>query len=249
MPQSRRFHILPLRLLRRSLWDFVKSTCLLRPHGPCVVIFGSARVAEDDPTYDLARQLGQSLGRAGFTVMTGGGPGLMEAANRGARESGALSLGCRMAFAFEQRANRHFDRCATVRYFFVRKVVMCRHAIGFAVLPGGIGTLDELFEILALIQTKRMLPKPIILLGRAYWRPLLILLEEMVAARMIAPADLRLITVTDEIDDAVSCLTDPVRSVPGEPAESRSTATSDVRLVARTGAGEERPRSADESAA
>ena len=196
-----------IRLLRRSLWDFVKSMWLLRSREPCITIFGSARLGEDGPFYEMAREFGRALGRAGCTIMTGGGPGLMEAANRGAMESGALSLGCRMAFAFEQRANRHFDRCATVRHFFVRKVVMCRHATGFAVLPGGIGTLDELFEVLALIQTQRMPAKPIVLLGQTYWQPLMLLLQDMVTAGTVAPRDLALIAVTDDICIAVGHLT------------------------------------------
>ena len=216
--------MLSIRLLRRSLWDFVKSMCLLRPCGHCITILGSARLGEDGPLYDMARELGRALGRAGFSIMTGGGPGLMEAANRGAMESGGLSLGCRMAFSFEQRANRHFDRCATVRYFFVRKVVMCRHATGFAVLPGGIGTLDELFEILALIQTKRMPAKPVVLLGQAYWQPLLVLLEEMVAAGTIAPGDMALIKVTDDIRAAVAYFTDRTGTVPRGLLESASPA-------------------------
>jgi uncharacterized protein (TIGR00730 family) len=212
--------------LRRSLWDFAKSMCLLRPAGPCITILGSARLGEDGPIYDMARELGRSLGCAGFTIMTGGGPGLMEAANRGAMESGALSLGCRMTFAFEQHANRHFDRCATVRYFFVRKVVMCRQATGFAVLPGGIGTLDELFEILALIQTMRMPPKPVVLLGRAYWQPLLVLLEDMVAAGTVAPEDMALINVTDDIRGAVRYFTERTGAVPRGLVERQPAAAS-----------------------
>jgi uncharacterized protein (TIGR00730 family) len=195
------------------MWDFAKSMCLLRSLGPCVTIFGSARLSEGEPAYQLARDLGKSLSRAGFAVMTGGGPGLMEAVNRGAWEAGGQSLGCRMAFTFEQAENRYFNRCATVRYFFVRKVVMCRLATGFAVLPGGIGTLDELFEVLALIQTKRMRRKPIILIGRTYWQPLLIVLEQMVAAKTVASADVALIKVTDDIRDAVGFFAEPTASV------------------------------------
>jgi uncharacterized protein (TIGR00730 family) len=210
---------LELRLLARSLWDFAWSLRRLHAPWPCITIFGSARLGEHDPAYQLARDLGQALGRAGFAVMTGGGPGLMEAANRGVREAGGQSLGCRMAFSFEQPSNQYMDRSATVRYFFVRKVVMCRQATGFAVLPGGIGTLDELFEILALIQTKRMRPKPIVLIGTAYWRPLMSLLDEMVVAGTVAPKDVALITVTDDITDAVRFLVEPSRSARLEPLD------------------------------
>jgi len=152
----------------------------------------------------------------------------MEAANRGAKESGAQSLGCRMALSFEQASNRYMNRAATVRYFFVRKVVMCRQAAGFAVLPGGIGTLDELFEILALIQTKRMRPKPIILLGRGYWRPLLTLLEQMVAAGTVARADMSLINVTDDVTHAVKLLTGSIAAVSLEPFDHDAVATSSL---------------------
>jgi uncharacterized protein (TIGR00730 family) len=221
-------HTLSLRLLRRSLWDFAKSMSVLRPSGPCITILGSARLGEEGPHYDMARALGRSLGQAGFSIMTGGGPSLMEAANRGAMEAGAPSLGCRMAFSFEQQANLHVDRCATVRYFFVRKVVMCRSATGFAVLPGGMGTLDELFEILALIQTKRMPPKPIVLLGRDYWRPLLVLLEGMVAAGTVAPGDMALITVTDDICDAVTYLAERTGAAPRRLVENPSPAPSQL---------------------
>src|SRR5260221_2037231 len=135
MTQPVGLRMLELRLLCRSLWDFVRSMHLLRAGGPCITIFGSARLGEHEPAYEMARDLGKSLGRAGFAVMTGGGPGLMEAVNRGAQEAGGRSLGCSMSFAFDQPMSRYFDRCATVRYLFVRKVVMCRQAIGFAVLP------------------------------------------------------------------------------------------------------------------
>jgi uncharacterized protein (TIGR00730 family) len=216
--------MLSFRLLGKALWDFIKGMCLLHAGGPCIVIFGSARVGEGQPMYTLARTLGRSLGCAGFTVMTGGGPGVMEAANRGARESGACSLGCRMAFPFEQKVTRYFDRSVTVRYFFVRKVVMCRQATGFVVLPGGIGTLDELFEVLALIQTKRMRQKPIVLLGRTYWQPMLTLLSDMVAAGTIAPSDLELITVTDDVNHAIAFLTQSTAAIHGAPLESRSPA-------------------------
>jgi uncharacterized protein (TIGR00730 family) len=213
MNRSGAVRVFELGLLGRSLWDFLKSMCLLRSPAPWITIFGSARLGEENPAYRLGRELGKTLGRAGYAVMTGGGPGVMEAVNRGAREGGGRSLGCRMAFAFEQPVNRYFDHCATVRYFFVRKVVMCRRAMGFIVLPGGIGTLDELFEILTLIQTRRMRPKPIVLLGCSYWRPLLLLLDAMVVAGTVSPRDMSLIQVTDDIDHAIAFITEPERTV------------------------------------
>jgi uncharacterized protein (TIGR00730 family) len=219
MNRSSGVRMLSLRLLALAWWDFLKGMCLLHSGGPCIVILGSARLGEGQPVYTLARTLGRSLGDAGFTVMTGGGPGVMEAANRGARESGARSLGCRMAFPFEQQVTRYFDRSVTVRYFFVRKVVMCRQAAGFVVLPGGIGTLDELFEVLALMQTRRMRRKPIVLLGRTYWQPLLDLLSGMVAAGTIAPADLALLTVTDDVTQAIACVTESTAATCGRSLE------------------------------
>ena len=188
------------------MWDLVKSMCLLHSSGPAVTIFGSARIDTKEPLYDIVRNLGYSLGRAGFAIMTGGGPGLMEAVNRGAQDAGARSLGCRMSFTFEQKMNKHVDRSSTVRHFFVRKVVMCRQACGFIVLPGGIGTLDELFEVLALIQTRKMISKPVVLFGSAYWAPLLYLMHEMVVAGTVAERDLTLLSVTDDITEVLELL-------------------------------------------
>lgn len=202
-----------VRFLWRSLGDFVKSMWLLRSSRPCITVFGSARIREGEPAYQMARSLGNALGHKGFTIMTGGGPGLMEAVNRGAREAGSRSVGCRINFTFNEPPNRYLDQCSTVRYFFVRKVVMCTPASGFAVLPGGIGTLDELFEILVLIQTKRMTPKPIVLLGSDYWRPLLSLLKEMALAGTIAATDVNLMRITDDVNYAAAFLSKPTASV------------------------------------
>lgn len=193
----------------RAVVDLVKATRRLHSLAAFITVFGSARLVEGDCEYQKACELGRSLGAAGFSVMTGGGPGLMEAANRGVRASGAASLGCRLDFVFEQATNHHLDRVATVRHFFIRKLIMCRQAASFAILPGGIGTLDELFEILVLLQTKRMTPKPVVLIGEAYWLPLLNLLEHMVEAGTVSRRDLSLITVTDDIPHAVRLLTQP----------------------------------------
>jgi uncharacterized protein (TIGR00730 family) len=188
-----------LKLLGRSLWDFVKGIRGLRISGPLVTVFGSARVGERDPAYAAARELGQALGRAGFAVMTGGGPGLMEAVNRGAREVGTPSFGCRIALPFEQRANVYLDCDVTFRYFFARKVMMCRYSAGFVVLPGGFGTLDELFEILALMQTRRMTRAPVILFDSNYWQPLREMVRHMVGAKTVAARDQQLFQIADDI--------------------------------------------------
>lgn len=188
------------------MWDVVKGLCLLRFIGPSVTVFGSARLTASASAYPTALQVGRALGAAGFTIVTGGGPGLMEAANRGARDAGACSAACRMRFSFEQLPNAYVNRCVTFRYFFVRKVMMCRYSLAFVVLPGGLGTLDELFEVLALIQTNKMRTVPVVLVGRSYWHPLLGLLQSMVAAGTIAAADLNLLRVTDDVDDVVGWL-------------------------------------------
>jgi uncharacterized protein (TIGR00730 family) len=203
------------RLLRRSAWDYVKSLYVLRSPRPVITVFGSARFGRDTATYVIARELGQALAGAGFAVMTGGGSGLMEAVHRGAREAGGRSFACRMA-AFENEENLFLDRTTTVRYFFVRKIAMCRPALGFVILPGGVGTLDELFEVLALIKAGRMRAKPIVLLGRDYWQPLLYALERMVGAGTIEMEQLRLLTVTDDVAEAVARVTerDALRQVP-----------------------------------
>jgi uncharacterized protein (TIGR00730 family) len=178
----------------------------LRFEGPCVTVFGSARLSSDTAAYRVARKLGIALGEAGFTVMTGAGPGLMEAANRGAREAGGRSVGCRVRFSFDEAVNEYLDRTVCVRYFFVRKVMMFRYSCAFVALPGGFGTLDELFEVLTLIQTKKVAAMPVVLVGADYWKPLLDLLESMASAGTIRAADLKLLRVTDDIDLVVKYL-------------------------------------------
>jgi len=206
------------RLLRRSVWDFIKATYLLRSPGRLVTVFASARLGCGDEEYEMARRLGRALAVANVAVMTGGGSGLMEAINRGAREGGGRSLGCRMAGPpFELEENRFMDRCSTVRHFFVRKVVMCRSATAFIVLPGGLGTLDELFDVLALIKTGRMPAKPVVLLGTTFWQPLLRMLEAMMAAGTIPAGHMPGIEVTDDVGEAVELVTRPFEPTRAEP--------------------------------
>jgi len=167
-----------------------------------VSVFGSARTPPGSPRYELAREVGQRLGAAGFAVITGGGPGAMEAANRGAREAGALSVGLNIDLPFESgHAREWVDRSLDFHYFFTRKVMFVRYANAFVVLPGGFGTFDELFEALCLIQTEKIRHFPIVLVGTAYWSGLLDWLRETVAAEgMISPGDLDLLHVTDDLD-------------------------------------------------
>ena len=200
-PRTRRRE---LRFLWTVLGEFLRGFRALHFVGPCVSVFGSARVADGSPYYALARQLGAGLSRQGFTVLTGGGPGLMEAANRGARDAGGPSVGCNIVLPHEQQPNAYLDKWLTCRYFFVRKVLLVKYSYAFVIMPGGIGTLDELFEALTLIQTKSILNFPIVVVGRTYWQPLLALLTQLEQQGMVAPADLQLLTYTDSVEEALA---------------------------------------------
>jgi uncharacterized protein (TIGR00730 family) len=170
-----------------------------------VSCFGSARVREDDPRYELARVTGRGLAKAGFTVITGGGPGLMEAANRGAKEAGGRSVGLNIELPFEQGPNPYQDIALTFHYFFTRKLMFVRYATAFVVFPGGFGTLDELFEALVLIQTGKIRDFPVVLMGVEFWDGLLDWMRDRLASEnMIAPADLDLIQTTDDPVEAVA---------------------------------------------
>ena len=192
-----------LRLLLKVIGDFIAGFRTLHFCGPCVTVFGSARIKEGHPYYQIGIALGKGLARLGFTVMTGGGPGLMEAANRGAREAGGRSVGVNIVLPFEQATNRYCDRIVTSRYFFVRKVLLFKYSYAFVALPGGLGTLDELNEALTLIQTKKILHYPVVLMGATYWRGYLALLEDMVKAGTVSATDLKLFLVTDDLDEAL----------------------------------------------
>jgi uncharacterized protein (TIGR00730 family) len=169
-----------------------------------VSVFGSARVAPEHPDYALARVTARCLGEAGFAVITGGGPGIMEAANRGAQDAGATSVGLNIELPFEQGANAFQDINLRFHYFFTRKVMFVRYANAFVVFPGGFGTLDELFEALLLIQTGKIRHFPVVLVGGAFWAGLVDWLRERLAAdALIAPADLELFTTTDDPDEVV----------------------------------------------
>ena len=180
--------------------------------GPAASVFGSARTAEDDPEYELARSVGRALGEAGFSVITGGGPGAMEAANRGARDAGALSIGLNVELPHEQRLNDHVDLGISFHYFFTRKLMFVRYACGFVVLPGGFGTLDELFEALTLIQTGRIEDFPVVLIDSGYWSGLIDWMRErLVAEGKLAPDDLDLLTVCDDPAAAVESVREGAR--------------------------------------
>jgi hypothetical protein len=172
--------------------------------GPAVSVFGSARTKPDHPNYKLARELGRLLALQGYAVVTGGGPGIMEAANRGCQEGGGLSVGCNIELPMEQGLNPYVDLGVEFRYFFVRKVMFVKYADAFVIFPGGYGTLDELFEALTLIQTKKILNFPVILMGGSYWRPLLDWIRAtLVREATINPEDVDLLRITD--DPAEAC--------------------------------------------
>jgi uncharacterized protein (TIGR00730 family) len=189
--------------LLRVMRDFLRGFRTLHFVGPCVTIFGSARIQRDDPHYELARKMGSAIARLGFTVMTGGGPGIMEAANRGAKEVGGRSVGCNIELPYEQPANAYLDRCVRLHYFFVRKALLVKYSYAFVVMPGGAGTLDELFEALTLIQTAKIKNFPIVIMGTDYWKELLGFIDKMALRAMIAEADLRLIYATDSVEEAI----------------------------------------------
>jgi uncharacterized protein (TIGR00730 family) len=193
----------PWRVLRIQA-EFVEGFDALAHVGPAVTVFGSARVKPDDPMYGSARQIAAGLARAGFAVITGGGPGIMEAANRGAREGGGLSVGCNIELPFEQDMNAYVDLGIEFRYFFVRKMMFVKYAEAFIIFPGGFGTLDELFESLTLIQTGKIVHFPVVLFGSAYWKGLLDWIRDPVLKEAkISPDDLDLMIVTDDVDEAV----------------------------------------------
>ncbi len=171
--------------------------------GPCVTVFGSARFKEDHPYYALARTVGQRLAKLGFTVMTGGGPGIMEAANRGAKEAGGFSVGCNILLPHEQKINAYLDRQVTFRHFYVRKVMLVKYSYAFVVMPGGLGTMDEFFEAAVLVQTGKIQGFPLILFVKEYWRPLMAFLDEMVEVGTISREDLDLLLVTDSVEEAM----------------------------------------------
>jgi len=187
----------------RVLWEFIRGFRVLHFVGPCIAVFGSARVKPGTLFYDQAREMGSGIAGLGFTVMTGGGPGIMEAANRGAKEAGGRSVGCNIILPKEQAPNKYLDRCFNSRYFFIRKVLMFKYSYGFVIMPGGIGTMDEFFEALTLIQTRKIQDFPVVLMNKGYWEPVIPLFHKMLDEYMINPEDLKYMLFTDSIDEAL----------------------------------------------
>jgi uncharacterized protein (TIGR00730 family) len=224
----------------RILSEFVEGFDTLADLPPAVSVFGSARSKPESPECQLAEEVGGALARAGYAVITGGGPGVMEAANRGASEAGGLSVGLGIELPFEQGINEWVDLAIDFRYFFARKTMFVKYAQAFVVLPGGFGTLDELFEALTLVQTGKVTRFPVVLMGVDYWRGLLDWLRDTMAATgKIGPVDLDLICVTDDVAAAVRHIVDAEAALSAEQEALRE------EVVARTGADQQ--AAADES--
>lgn len=208
------WRLVELRRLFRIFFEFLRGFRTLHFVGPCLTVFGSARFPEGHRYYELAREVGRRAAEAGFTVMTGGGPGVMEGANRGAREAGGRSVGCNITLPHEQRPNPYLDSFLEFRYFFVRKVMLVKYSYGFIVLPGGFGTLDEIFETATLIQTGKIPDFPLVLVGSEYWRDLFELLRDrMVKEGTIGAADLERLHLTDSPAEALEIVEQHVRAI------------------------------------
>lgn len=239
-------HTDPWRVLRIQ-GEFVHGFNAMAEIGAAVALFGSARIADGHPWYAAARELSALLAQAGFAVITGGGPGIMEAANRGATEAGGISIGCNIELPFEQSSNAYSNLSINFRYFFVRKTMFVKYANGFVIFPGGFGTLDELFEALTLVQTRKIRKFPIVLYGVEFWTGLLEWVEKrQLGDALISPEDLNLLVLTDDIREArdvivdcyhTRCWTTWRRSVgaswnadpPGGPATALDPAKSDAQ--------------------
>jgi uncharacterized protein (TIGR00730 family) len=193
-----------LRFLLKVMHQFFYGFRKLHFIGPCVTVFGSARFEEQHPYYELTRHLAADIARLGFTIITGGGPGLMEAANRGARDAGGRSVGCNIILPKEQHPNKYLDKWVDFDYFFVRKTLLSKYSYAFVVMPGGYGTLDEFFEAITLIQTGKFQRFPVILMGKEYHRDLYDHIQRMVAEKTIDAADVDLFLWTDSIPEAIN---------------------------------------------
>jgi uncharacterized protein (TIGR00730 family) len=201
-------HMDPWRVMRIQS-EFVEGFGQLAELPEAVTVFGSARTPPGSPEYKMGIELGQKLSRAGYAVITGGGPGCMEAANKGAREAGGVSVGLGIELPFEQSMNEYVDLGVEFRYFFVRKTMFVKYSCGFVTLPGGFGTMDELFEALTLVQTRKVTSFPVVLMGTEFWGGLLDWIKStLVGTGKISPADVDLIHVTDDVDEAVRIITE-----------------------------------------
>jgi uncharacterized protein (TIGR00730 family) len=228
----------------RIMGEFVEGFDALADIGPAVTIFGSARVGRRNRYYGAARRVAAELARRGFAIITGGGPGIMEAANRGAKDGGGLSIGCNIELPFEQGLNEYVDLGMEFRYFFVRKTMFVKYAEGFVIFPGGFGTLDELFEALTLIQTGKVEHFPVVLYGKDYWNGLLKWIREKpLYEEKVSPEDMDLVTITDDVQVACQAIVESRRN--REAREARRSeekasvkATAEARSEAAGGSGQ-----------
>ena len=211
---SRLYHNLPeglseedINRLKNIVSEFATGFRLLMDKGPYVTVFGSSRIAEDSIEYGMGMELGQQLAKIGYSVLTGGGPGVMEAVNRGAHEANGHSAGINIFLPEEQRANPYINPAITMNYFFVRKVLLLKYSTAFIFMPGGFGTLDELFETVTLVQTKKIKAFPVILIGREFWNGLLEWIHiKLQDGNLISPADINCIYLADTVDEAVKIM-------------------------------------------
>jgi len=183
--------------------QFIRGFRVLHFVGPCITVFGSARFKEDHPYYIASREFGKRIAGLGFTTVTGGGPGVMEAANRGAFENDGMSVGCNIVLPHEQKENPYLHKSVTFEHFFVRKTMLIKYSYAFVIMPGGFGTMDEFFETLTLVQTGMITHFPIVLYGTEFYKDLMLTIEAMVVAGTVSPDDLKLVLLTDNIDDAI----------------------------------------------
>jgi len=199
-PKSRGYE---LNFAWRVFKQFIKGFRTFHFVGPCIAIFGSARYKENHEYYICAREFGKRIANLGFTTMTGGGPGIMEAANRGAYENGGMSVGCNIQLPFEQTGNKYMHRWMTFEHFFVRKTLLIKYSYAFIIMPGGFGTMDEFFETLTLIQTKSITGFPIVVFGKEFYEPLMDVMHHMVREGTISQEDLSLVLLTDDVSAAM----------------------------------------------
>lgn len=208
-PKSRGYE---LAFAWRVFWQFIKGFRNLHFVGPCITVFGSARFKEDNFYYQKAREFGKRIAELGFTTMTGGGPGIMEAANRGAFENGGNSVGCNIKLPFEQVANPYVQKSVTFEHFFTRKVMLVKYSYAFIIMPGGFGTLDEFFETLTLVQTRSITQFPVVLFGKEYHQPLMEHIEWMAEQGTISKEDMKLVLLTDDVNEAMEHVHSYVRA-------------------------------------
>lgn len=183
--------------------QFIKGFRILHFVGPCITVFGSARFKEDHPYYQQAVEFGKRIAQMGFTTMTGGGPGIMEAANKGAFENGGQSVGCNIQLPFEQKANPYLHTSITFEHFFVRKALLIKYSYAFIIMPGGFGTMDEFFETLTLVQTKTLTQFPLVLFGKEYYKELMEAINDMALKGTITKEDMKLVLLTDDHNEAM----------------------------------------------